>query len=124
MAIYAVIAVLIVIGMGLVFGFFLPGNFLFLAAGVLAGSYRDISWRNIALTVAAASFVGSELGFFIGKRFGYVFTRYNNPPNIQKALASIKRFLTSSNWLTVHLGNFAPGLHAFIPIIAGQSGMN
>lgn len=124
MAIYAVIAILIVIEMGLVFGFFLPGDFLLLAAGILAGSYSDISWKHIALTVAGASFIGSELGFFIGKRFGYVLTRNNNPPSIQKALANIKKYLASSGWLTVLFGNFAPGLRAFIPIIAGQSGMN
>jgi membrane-associated protein len=122
--IYAVIAVLIVIEMGLVFGFFLPGDFLLLAGGILAGSYSDISWGNIALTVAAASFIGSELGFFIGKRFGYVLTRNNNPPSIEKTIARAKKFLASSGWITVLLGNFAPGLRAFIPIIAGQSGMN
>lgn len=124
MALYAVIAVLIIIEMGLVFGFFFPGDFLLIAAGILAGSYSDISWKSVAITVAAASFVGSELGFFVGKRFGYVLTRNNNPPSIQKAIATIKKYLASSGWLTVLLGNFAPGLRVFIPIIAGQSGMN
>jgi membrane-associated protein len=123
-AILVVIAILIVVEMGLVFGFFLPGDFLLIAAGILAGSYSDISWKSVAITVAAASFIGSELGFFVGKRFGYVLTRNNNPPSIQKAIATIKRYLASSGWLTVLLGNFAPGLRAFIPIIAGQSGMN
>lgn len=123
-AIYAVIAVLIVIEMGLVFGFFLPGDFLLLAAGILAGSYSDISWKNVAITVAVASFVGSEIGFFIGKRFGYVLTRNSNPPSIQKTLALAKKYIATSEWLTVLFGNFVPGLRAFIPIIAGQSGMN
>ena len=124
LAIYAVIAVLIVIEMGLVFGFFFPGDFLLLAAGILAGSYSDISWKNVAITVAAASFVGSEIGFFIGKRFGYVLTRNSNPPSIQKTLVLAKKYIATSEWLTVLFGNFVPGLRAFIPIIAGQSGMN
>ena len=124
LAIYAVIAVLIVIEMGLVFGFFLPGDFLLLAAGILAGSYGDISWKNVAITVAVASFVGSEIGFFIGKRFGYVLTRNSNPPSIQKTLTLAKKYIATSEWLTVLFGNFVPGLRAFIPIIAGQSGMN
>jgi membrane-associated protein len=124
MALYVVIAALIVVEMGLVFGFFLPGDLLLLGAGILAGSYSDISWKNVAITVAIASFVGSELGFFIGKRFGYVLTRNNNPPSIEKTITRAKKFLASSQWLTVLLGNFVPGLRAFIPIIAGQSGMN
>jgi membrane-associated protein len=110
--------------MGLVFGFFFPGDFLLLAAGILAGSYSDISWKNVAITVAAASFVGSEIGFFIGKRFGYVLTRNSNPPSIQKTLVLAKKYIATSEWLTVLFGNFVPGLRAFIPIIAGQSGMN
>lgn len=124
MALYVVIAALIVVEMGLVFGFFLPGDLLLLGGGILAGSYSDISWKNVAITVAIASFVGSELGFFIGKRFGYVLTRNNNPPSIEKTITRAKKFLASSQWLTVLLGNFVPGLRAFIPIIAGQSGMN
>jgi len=124
LALYLVIAALIVIEMGLIFGFFLPGDLLLLAAGILAGSYSDISWKNVAITVAIASFVGSELGFFIGKRFGYVLTRNSNPPSIEKTITRAKKFLASSQWLTVLLGNFVPGLRAFIPIIAGQSGMN
>jgi membrane-associated protein len=124
MALYLVTAALIVIEMGLVFGFFLPGDLLLLAAGILAGSYSDVSWKNVVITVAIASFVGSELGFFIGKRFGYVLTRNSNPPSIEKTIARAQKFLVSSQWLTVLLGNFAPGLRAFIPIIAGQSGMN
>lgn len=85
--IYAVIAILVIIEMGLVFGFFFPGDFLLLAGGILAGSYSDITWREVAITVAVASFVGSELGFFIGKRFGFVFTRNDNPPSIEKTIA-------------------------------------
>lgn len=124
MAIYVLIAVLIVIEMGLVFGFFLPGDFLLLAAGILAGSFSDISWKSIAITVATASFVGSEIGFFIGKRFGYVLTKNNNPPSIEKTISAARKYIASKAWLTVLLGNFVPALRAFVPIIAGQSGMN
>jgi membrane-associated protein len=109
--------------MGLVFGFFFPGDFLLIAAGMLAGSYSDITWREVAITVAIASFVGSELGFFIGKRFGVVLFRNNNPPSIQKTIARSRRFITANGWLTVFIANFAPGLRSFVPVISGQAGM-
>ena len=95
-AIYAVIAVLIIIEMGLVFGFFFPRDFLLIAGGMLAGSYSDISWREVAVTVAIASFVGSEPGFFIGKRFGIVLSRNDNPPSIQKTIARARNFLAAN----------------------------
>lgn len=119
--IYAVIAILVIIEMGLVFGFFFPGDFLLLAGGILAGSYSDITWREVAITVAVASFVGSELGFFIGKRFGFVLTRNDNPPSIEKTIAKAKSYLAESAWFTILFANFIPGLRSFVPVIAGQT---
>ena len=123
MAIYAVLAILIVIEIGLVFGYFFPGDFLLLAVGILAGSYADISLTTTISVAVVASFLGAELGFFIGKKYGFVLTRNNNPPNIVKTIEKAKRYLVASDWLTVLASNFIPGMRSFVPVIAGQGCM-
>lgn len=119
--IYGVLALLLLVELGMVFGYFFPGDFLLLAAGILAGSYRDLSWMSVALTATAASFLGSEIGFEVGKRFGSVLTRNNNPPNIEKSIERSKRYLNQSRWPTIVFSNFVPGIRSFVPVVAGQS---
>jgi membrane-associated protein len=123
MEIYAVLAILIIIEIGLIFGFFFPGDFLLLAVGILAGSYADISLMTTISVAVVASFIGAELGFFIGKKYGFVLTRNQNPPNIVKTIEKAKKYLVASDWLTVLASNFIPGLRSFVPVIAGQGSM-
>ena len=122
--IYAVIALLLLIEVGMIFGFFFPGDFLLLAAGILAGSYSDVTWIGVAITAAAASFVGAELGFVIGKRFGFVLTRNNNPPSIESSIQRSKKLLSQNSRSTIIFSNFVPGIRTFVPVIAGQSSTN
>ena len=122
--IYGALGLLILVELGMVFGFFFPGDFLLLAAGILAGSYKDLTLVSVAITATAASFLGSEIGFEVGKRFGFVLTRNNNPPNIEKSMERSKRFLNQSKWPTIIFSNFVPGIRSFVPVMAGQSSIN
>lgn len=123
-AIYAVIALIVVIETGLIFGFFFPGDLLLLAAGILAGSYRDMSLMNVLLAAAVASFLGSQTGFFIGGKFGSVVIRNENPPSVDHSIARSKEFLAKGGWVAVLFANFLPGLRSFVPVVAGQIAMN
>lgn len=123
-AIYLTIALLVVIENGLVFGFFLPGDLLLISAGVLAGAYSDIDLTIIIATAVVASIVGSQIGYLIGNKFGGVLARNKNTPSIQNAIALSHRRYADSEVLAVFISNFVPGLRIFIPIIAGNHGMN
>ena len=122
-AIYAVLVILIIIEIGLVFGFFFPGDFLLIAVGILAGSYADISLTTTIAVAVVGSFLGAELGYILGEKYGFVLTRNNNPPNIVKTIAKARRYLVANNWLTVLSSNFILGLCSFVPLIAGQGSM-
>ena len=123
-AIYAVIALIVVIETGLIFGFFFPGDLLLLAAGILAGSYRDVSLTSVLLAAALASFLGSQTGFFVGGKFGRIVIRNENPPSVDHSIMRSKVFLAKGGWVTVLLANFLPGLRSFVPVVAGQIAMN
>jgi len=117
------IALLIVIENGLVFGFFFPGDALLLGAGVIAGSYIDIDIRLVVIIAVSASIVGSQIGYFIGDRFGQVLEKNKNSPSIQGAISLSHKYFQKSEGLTVLVSNFVPGLRVFIPIIAGNHKM-
>ena len=123
-AIYAVVALIVVIETGLIFGFFFPGDLLLLAAGILAGSYRDVSLTSVLLAAGLASFLGSQTGFFIGGKFGRIVIRNENPPSVDQSIMRSKEFLTKGGWVTVLFANFLPGLRSFVPVVAGQIAMN
>lgn len=123
-AIYVIVAVIVIIENGLIFGFFLPGDLLLIAAGVLAGSYLDIELISIISTAAAASIIGSQIGYLIGNRFGGVLEKNKNTPSIQNAITLSHKRFADSQVVAVFIANFVPGMRIFIPIIAGNHRMN
>jgi membrane-associated protein len=124
LAIYLGIALIVVIENGLIFGFFLPGDLLLIAAGVFAGGYTDIDLKIIILTTITASMIGSQTGYFIGERFGKVLEKNQNTPSIANAIKLSHKVFTKSQVGAVLICNFIPGMRIFTPIIAGKRHMN
>lgn len=123
-AIYGVVALLIIIENGLIFGFFFPGDSLILAAGIFAGVYFDVDIRVIVVIATTSSFLGSEIGYFIGGKFGGTLERKQNSPSIQNSIKKSQRYYEQSSGMSVLISNFIPGLRIFIAIIAGNRKMN
>jgi len=124
LAIYLGLALIIIIENGLIFGFFLPGDLLLIAAGVFAGGYSDIDFKVILLISIAASTIGSQTGYFIGARFGKVLEKNQNTPSIANAIKLSHKVFTKSQVSAVLICNFIPGMRIFTPIIAGKRHMN
>lgn len=124
LAIYLGFALIVIIENGLIFGFFLPGDLLLIAAGVFAGGYTDIDLKIIILTSIAASIIGSQIGYFIGERFGKVLEKNQNTPSIANAVILSHKVFSKSQVVAVFICNFVPGMRIFIPIIAGNHHMN
>ena len=121
--IYGVIALLIVIENGLIFGFFFPSTTLLLAAGVLAGSYWNVHLYLLVATVVAASFIGSQVGYSIGSKFGYTLERNENSKSIQIAIQRSQKYFIQNRFMAVFIANFIPGMRVFISPIAGLNKM-
>ena len=124
LAIYLTIALLVIIENGLVIGFFLPGDLLLIAAGVIAGAYSDIDIQIVIATAVGASIVGSQIGYLIGNRFGQVLQKNKNAPSIQNVITLSHKHYAESEVFAVFISNFVPGMRIFIPIIAGNHKMN
>ncbi len=124
LAVYGIIALLIIIENGLFFGFFFPGDSLILAAGILSGVYFDIDIRVVVITAITAAFMGSQIGYLIGHNFGKTLERNQNSPAIQNSVKRSQNFYELSPAFSVFASNFVPGLRIFVAAIAGTRKMN
>jgi membrane-associated protein len=111
---------------GLLVGFFLPGDSLLLAAGIFAATPgAPISIIPTILVFIAGSFLGDQLGYWVGRIAGpRVFnrpqSRFFDPENVVKA----KDFFSKYGVLTIIVARFVPVVRAFAPTMAGVTKLN
>jgi membrane-associated protein len=120
----AVIALIVFAESGLLVGFFLPGDSLLFAAGLVAGlAHRP----NIILLVAVAfvaAAAGDQVGYLIGQRTGpRLFHREDSrlfrQDNVRRASAFFERHGPKA----IVLARFVPVVRTFTPVLAGVSNM-
>ncbi|MDE1970584.1 MAG: DedA family protein [Patescibacteria group bacterium] len=104
---------------GLFFGFFLPGDTLLFAAGILSaqGEFRI---GVVCTLVIVAAVLGDMLGYFVGKAGGRrVFVsethKFFHKQHVARAEAFYERYGKS----TVVIGRFFPIVRSFVPTLAG-----
>lgn len=117
-----IVASLIIFGEnGVFFLFFLPGDSLLFALGVLANKGTVSLWYLIPLLVLAAV-GGNLLGYWLGSVTGRGFIRKLpkvKPEHIERA----KRFYDAHGLLAVFLARWVPVLRTIVPYFAGVVGM-
>ncbi len=108
---------------GLLVGFFLPGDSLLIAAGLLAAGGK-LSLGGIMAAVVVGAILGNTAGYFIGQRFGpAVFrnqdSRFFKPEYVVEA----EKFFVKYGALAVILARFVPIVRTLVPTLAGVSRM-
>jgi len=108
---------------GLLLGFFLPGDSLLIAAGLVAAS-GDLHLGGVMAAVVAGAILGNTAGYYIGQRFGpAVFrnerARFFKPEYVQQA----ERYFNQYGRLAVVVARFVPIVRTFVPTLAGVSRM-
>jgi membrane-associated protein len=110
---------------GLLIGFFLPGDSLLFATGLLVATGifpQPIALVCVLITIAA--FVGNLTGYWIGKRFGApLFQRPESRLFRQEYVASTSAFFAKYGGLAIVLARFTPIVRTFITAMAGIAGM-
>ena len=125
------VALLVLMGLvfaetGLLVGFFLPGDSLLFAVGVLvaAGALAYPLWL-VVLLAAVAAVLGDQVGYLLGRRFGpRVFSRSGSrvldPRHAERAQA----FFAQHGPKAVILARFVPVVRTFTPTVAGVGRMS
>lgn len=109
---------------GLFFGFFLPGDSLLFAAGLMASQdYFNIGVLVAVLAVAAIT--GDNVGYWFGKKVGpRLFVRDDSLFFKKRHVERTRRFYEKYGPRAVVLARFIPIVRTFTPILAGVGQMH
>lgn len=119
------IAAIVFAESGLLIGFFLPGDTLLFAAGLLVSQDAlGVSLPVLAGVLFLAAVAGDSVGYAFGRRVGpRIFKRQDSvlfhQDNIRRAEAFYKRF----GAITIVIARFVPIVRTFAPVVAGVGNM-
>lgn len=117
------IAVVVFIESGFPFGFFLPGDTILFAAGLLAAKGHFTLTLAIT-TIFIANFAGVTIGYWSGRGLGKRFLdREDRMLFRHEYVEKAERFYEKHGGKAIILGRFIPGVRSFVPIIAGVAKM-
>jgi membrane-associated protein len=109
---------------GIVFGFFLPGDSLLFAAGLLAAK-GSLDIFAVVLLAIAGAILGNNAGYYTGKRFGpSIFRRQKSWFLSKDRIADAHRFFDKFGSKSLILARFIPAGRTLVPIFAGIAKMN
>ena len=121
---YVVVAGIVFIETGLLFGFFLPGDSILFSAGLVVASHGNINIALLITAIVTAAFFGDQVGFVIGRVVGRPYLEKHQSPRIQALIANAEAFYEHTGWWAVVAARFFPWIRTFVPPIAGASKMN
>jgi membrane-associated protein len=121
---YLILFVIIFSETGLLVGFFLPGDSLLFAAGLLAS--QDVF--NVAMLIpllAAAAIAGDAANYYLGRQAGeHVFERGRLRFVKHGHLMAAKLFYERHGGKAIILARFVPLVRTFTPFVAGVARMS
>ena len=108
---------------GVFFGFFLPGDSLLFAAGLLAESpYLDTPVTVLMVLLIAAAVAGTCVGYAVGRwAKSYLEHRTENFFYRKKYIEITEAFYQRHGMMAFVLGRFLPIVRTFVPILAGMT---
>ena len=89
---YLVVAAIVFIETGLLFGFFLPGDSILFSAGLVAASHGNINIVILVTAIFLAAFFGDQVGFVIGRVIGRPYLDKRQSPRMKKMIANAENF--------------------------------
>lgn len=117
------IALIIFAESGLLIGFFLPGDTLLIAAGVLASTGAlSLGWTIAVIAIAAI--IGDNVGYEIGKYSGKkLFTKRDGILFRHEYVEQAQEFYDKHGGKTIIIARFVPIVRTFAPMVAGMGRM-
>ncbi len=121
---YLILFAIIFSETGLLVGFFLPGDSLLFAAGLLASQdVFNITWLIVLMSIAAI--VGDAVNYYLGLQMGErVFERGRLKFVKHSHLMAAKEFYERHGGKAIILARFVPLVRTFTPFVAGVARMS
>ena len=121
---YLVVAGIIFVETGLLFGFFLPGDSILFSSGLVAASRSDINIAVLVFLIFLAAFIGDQVGYVLGRKIGRPYLDKRKSPRVQKMIIRSEKFYEKYGWWSVVIARYFPWIRTFVPPIAGTVKMN
>jgi membrane-associated protein len=121
---YIVVAGIVFVETGLLFGFFLPGDSILFSAGLVAAAHGNINIVILVTAIFLAAFFGDQVGFVIGRVVGRPYLDNRKSPRVQRMITNAEEFYEKTGWWAVITARFFPWIRTFVPPIAGAAKMN
>lgn len=122
--IYVAMGAIIFIETGILIAFFLPGDSILFAAGLVAATRDDTSIVLLIAVIFMGAFIGDQVGYVLGRKYGRAYLQKHSSPRIEKMVARAEDFYAKYGWSAVILARFYPWIRTFMPPIAGIGKMN
>jgi len=126
LSVYAVVCGLVFVESGLLVGFFLPGDSVLFAAGLLSAERGSgVSLGVLTGGVLVAAVTGDSVGYAFGRRLGRPWLVHRmargrlDPRHLRRAEVFYERY----GWHAVVAARWIPWLRTFTPILAGTAQM-
>lgn len=121
---YVVVAGVVFIETGLLFGFFLPGDSVLFSAGLVAAAQGNINIVILVSFIFLAAFFGDQVGFVIGRVVGRPYLDKKQSLRMKRMIKNAEDFYEKTGWWAVVAARFFPWIRTFVPPIAGAAKMN
>ena len=121
---YVVVAGVVFIETGLLFGFFLPGDSVLFSAGLVAAAHGNINIVILVSFIFLAAFFGDQVGFVIGRVVGRPYLDKKQSLRMKRMINNAEDFYDKTGWWAVVAARFFPWIRTFVPPIAGAAKMN
>ena len=122
--IYLALAAIVFIETGILIAFFLPGDSILFAAGLVAATRDDTNIIFLVTVIFIAAFLGDQVGYVLGRKYGRAYLEKRSSPRIDRMVTRAEDFYAKYGWSAVILARFYPWIRTFMPPIAGIGKMN
>jgi membrane-associated protein len=127
LSVYVVVCGLVFVESGLLVGFFLPGDTVLFAAGLLSAEPGSgVSLVVLSVAVLLAAVAGDSVGYAFGARLGrpWLVGRMTRGRLDPRHLERAERFYARWGWWAVVVARWIPWVRTFTPILAGTARMS
>src|SRR5574340_243482 len=121
---YSALFLIVFAETGLLVGFFLPGDSLLFAVGVVAGA-GQLNIVVVNLLLMSEAIIGDTAGYMLGRKAGpHIFNRPDSRFFRREHLLRTKEFYEKYGGKTIVYARFIPIIRTFAPFIAGVGEMS
>ena len=122
--IYLALGAIVFLETGVLLAFFLPGDSILFAAGLVAAARDDTNILFLVTIIFIAAFMGDQVGYVLGRKYGRSYLERRSSKRIDAMVVRAEAFYEKYGWSAVILARFYPWIRTFMPPIAGIAKMN